>query len=258
MLFIQGPTICAHQGATKLGRFFEARKHTIMARNKAVSKAFTRVVKELTSAVKAGGDDPESNPSLRRAIQNARSCSMPKDTMENAIKRAMGSDSEEWAEAIYEGYGPHGIAIVVVCSTNNPTRTVAPVRFAFKKGGGSMGAPGSVAFQFNRYGVFRIKPEDMNDPEELELEMIEFGLHEMGEGTDDNGDDMWILRCEFDDFGTLQEGLEGANIEVTSTGFEHVANNLVELPDEEADAVMKLVAKLEEDDDVNHVFHNLA
>ena len=121
-----------------------------------------------------------------------------------------------------------------------------------------MGAPGSVAFQFNRYGVFRIKTEDIGDPEELELEMIEHGLHEMGEGTDDNGDEMWILRCEFDDFGVLQEGLESANIEVTSTGFEHVASNLVELPDDEADAVMKLIANLEDDDDVNHVFHNLA
>ena len=241
-----------------MGRFFEARKHTIMARNKAVSKAYTRVVREITTAVKAGGDDPESNPSLRRAMQNGRSISMPRDTIDNAIKRAMGGDGEDWAEAIYEGYGPHGIAVVVVTSTNNPTRTVANIRFAFKKGGGTMGAPGSVAFQFNRLGVFRIKPEHIGDPEEVELEMIAHGLEEMGESVDDNGDPIWVLRCGFEEFGTLQEGLEGAGIEVTSTALEHVAGNFVELSDEEADEVMKLVARLEDDDDVAHVFTNLA
>jgi YebC/PmpR family DNA-binding regulatory protein len=241
-----------------MGRFFEARKATIMARNKSVSKAFTRVVREITTAVKAGGEDPDTNPSLRRAIQNGRSISMPRDTIEGAIKRALGADAEDWAEAIYEGYAPHGVAVMVVTSTNNPTRTVANVRHAFKKKGGNMGATGSVSFQFQRMGVFRIKPEHIEDAEMLELEMIDHGLEEMGESTDDDGNPVWVLRCDFEAFGTLQAGLEDAKIEVTSTALEHVPENFMELGDAEADEVMVMIAKLEEDDDVNHVFHNLA
>ena len=241
-----------------MGRFFEARKATIMARNKSVSKAFTRVVREITKAVKEGGEDPDSNPSLRRAIQNARGISMPRDTIEGAIKRALGADAEDWAEAIYEGYAPHGVAVIVVASTNNPTRTVANVRVGFRKNGGNVGATGSVAFQFKRMGVFRIKPEHVEDAEMLELDMIDHGLEEMGESVDDDGNPIWVLRCGFEDFGTLQGGLEGANIEVTSTALEHVPDNLIELDDEQADEVMKMIAALEDDDDVNHVFHNLA
>jgi len=241
-----------------MGRFFEARKATIMARNKSVSKAFTRVVREITTAVKAGGEDPDSNPALRRAIQNGRSVSMPRDTIDGAIKRALGADAEDWAEAIYEGYGPHGVAVMVVASTNNPTRTVANVRHAFKKGGGNMGSTGSVSFQFKRMGVFRIKPEHIEDTEMLELEMIDHGLEEMGESTDDDGHPVWVLRCDFEAFGTLQAGLEEQNIEVTSTALEHVPDTFMELGDEEAEEVMKMIGRLEEDDDVNHVFHNLA
>ena len=239
-----------------MGRFFEARKHTIMARNKAVSKAFTRVIREIITAVKAGGEDPDQNSALRRAIQNGRAISMPRDKIESAIKRALGADSEDWAEAIYEGYAPHGVAVIVVCATNNHTRTVANVRHAFKKNGGNMGATGSVAFQFKRMGVFRIKPEHVEDAEMLELEMIDHGLEEMGESTDDNGEPVWVLRCGFEEFGTLQGGLEGAGVEVTSTALEHVPDNFLELGDAEADEVMKLVAALEDDEDVNHVFHN--
>jgi len=241
-----------------VGRFFEARKATIFARNKSVSKAFTRVVREITTAVKSGGDDPESNPALRRAIQNGRSISMPRDTIDGAIKRALGTDTDDWAEAIYEGYAPHGIAVLVVGATNNYTRTVANIRFAFKKGGGNMGSTGSVAFQFQRMGVFRIKPEDIGDPEEVELEMIDYGLCEMGESQDDSGDPIWVLRCEFESFGALQEGLETADIKVTSTALEHVPENFIELPEPEAEEVMKMIARLEEDEDVSQVFHNLA
>ena len=241
-----------------MGRFFEARKATIFARNKAVSKAFTRVSREIMAAVRAGGDDPDSNPALRRAIQNGRSVSMPKDTIANAIKRALGADTEDWAEAIYEGYAPHGIAVMVVAATNNPTRTAANVRFAFKKGGGNMGATGSVAFQFRRMGVFRIKTQDIAEPEDVELEMIDHGLEEMGESTDESGDPVWVLRCAFEDFGTLQEGLEGASIKVHSTALEHVPENFLELGDEQADEVMKMIARLEEDEDVSQVFYNLA
>ncbi|MEC8192804.1 MAG: YebC/PmpR family DNA-binding transcriptional regulator [Myxococcota bacterium] len=240
-----------------MGRFFEARKHTIMARNKAVSKAFTRVIREITTAVKAGGEDPDSNPALRRAIQNGRAVSMPRDKIEGAIKRALGADSDDWAEAIYEGYAPHGVAVMVVAATNNPTRTVANVRHAFKKNGGNMGATGSVSFQFKRMGVFRIKPEAIEDPEMLELEMIDHGLEEMGESVDDNGDAIWVLRCGFEEFGTLQAGLEESNVEVTSTALEHVPDTLIELGDSEVEDVMKMVAVLEDDEDVNHVFHNL-
>jgi len=241
-----------------MGRFFEARKATIMARNKSVSKAFTRVVREITTAVKVGGEDPDTNPALRRAIQNGRSVSMPRDTIEGAIKRALGADAEDWAEAIYEGYAPHGVAVMVVASTNNPTRTVANVRHAFKKGHGNMGATGSVSFQFKRMGVFRIKPEHIEDPEMLELEMIDHGLEEMGEGVDDDGNPIWVLRCDFDGFGSLQAGLEAQKVEVTSTALEHVPDTFMELGDDEAEEVMKMIGRLEEDDDVNHVFHNLA
>ena len=241
-----------------MGRFFEARKATIMARNKSVSKAFTRVVREITTAVKVGGEDPDSNPALRRAIQNGRAVSMPRDTIDGAIKRALGADSEDCAEALYEGYAPHGIAVMVVCSTNNPTRTVANVRHAFKKGGGNMGATGSVSFQFKRMGVFRIKPEHIDDSETLELEMIDHGLEEMGEGTDDEGNPIWVLRCDFDAFGSLQAGLEEAKVEVTSTALEHVPDSLMDLSEEQVEDVMKMLGRLEEDDDVNHVFHNLA
>jgi YebC/PmpR family DNA-binding regulatory protein len=241
-----------------MGRFFEARKATIMARNKSVSKAFTRVVREIITAVKGGGEDPDTNPSLRRAIQNGRAISMPRDTIEGAIKRALGADADDWAEAIYEGYAPHGVAVMVVASTNNPTRTVANVRHAFKKNGGNMGATGSVSFQFKRMGVFRIKPEDIEDAEMLELEMIDHGLEEMGESTDDDGNPILVLRCEFEAFGSLQAGLEESKTEVTSTALEHVPDNFMELGDDEANDVMSMIAKLEEDDDVNHVFHNLA
>jgi len=241
-----------------MGRFYEARKATIMARNKSDSKQFTRVVREITTAVKEGGEDPDTNPSLRRAIQNGRAVSMPRDTIDNAIKRALGADAEDWAEAIYEGYAPNGVAVMVVTSTNNPTRTVANVRHAFSKNGGNMGATGSVNFQFKRMGVFRIKPEHVEDAEMLELEMIDHGLEEMGEGSDDDGNPIWVLRCDFEAFGTLQAGLEDAKVEVTSTALEHVPDNLMELEDAKAEEVMKMLGALEEDDDVSHVFHNLA
>ena len=192
-----------------MGRMFEARKHTMFARWDRMAKAFTRVSKEIVIAVKAGGPDPDSNPALRRAIQNGRSVNMPKDKIEGAIKRALGPDTADYQEVIYEGYGPHGVAILVVTATDNPTRTVANVRHAFKKNGGNMGNAGSVSFLFERMGVFRVKPGDVQDPEELELEMIDHGLEEMGESTDEEGNEVLVLRCAFSDFGMLQAGLEG-------------------------------------------------
>lgn len=240
-----------------MGRFFEARKHTIFARSARISKLFTRVAREITMAVKAGGPDPDANPALRRAIQNARSVSMPKDKVENAIKRASDKDTSNYEEAIYEGYAPHGVAVVVVTATDNPTRTVANVRNCFNKKGGNMGTTGSVTFGFQRMGVFRIKPEGV-DPEELELELIDHGLEEMGEGSTESGDSVLVVRCALNDFGNLQSALEERKLEVVESATEFIAQTPVELDDEKAEEVLKLIAFLEEDDDVQQVFHNLA
>jgi len=239
-----------------MGRFFEARKHTIFARSARVSKLFTRVNREITMAVKAGGPEPDANPALRRAIQNARAVSMPKDKVEAAIKRASDKDMSDYEEAIYEGYGPHGIALVVVTATDNPTRTVANVRSCFNKGGGNMGTTGSVTFGFQRMGVFRIKPEGV-DAEELELELIDHGLEEMGEGTTESGDSVLVLRCALSDFGNMQDALESKKVEVVESATEFIPQTPVELDEEKAGEVLKLVASLEDDDDVQQVFHNL-
>ena len=240
-----------------MGRFFEARKHTIFARSNRVSKLFTRAAREITMAVKAGGPDAEANPALRRAIQNARSVSMPKDKVEAAIKRASSKDTSDYEEAIYEGYGPHGIALVVVAATDNPTRTVANVRNRFNKGGGNMGTTGSVTFGFSRMGVFRVRPEGL-EAEELELELIDHGLEEMGEGTTENGDPVLVIRCALEDFGAMQSALEERKLEVVESATEFIAQTPVDLDDSKAEEVFKLVASLEEDDDVQQVFHNLA
>ena len=239
-----------------MGRFFEARKHTIFARSARISKLFTRAAREITMAVKAGGPDPEANLALRRAIQNSRSISMPKDKVEAAIKRASDKDTSSYEEAIYEGYGPHGIAIVAVAATDNPTRTVANVRNIFNKNDGNMGTSGSVTFGFDRMGVFRIKPEGL-DQEELELDLIDHGLEEMGAGKSEGGDDVLVIRCALTDFGNMQTALEERKLEVVESATEFIAQTPVELDDGKAEEVLKLVAALEEDDDVQQVFHNL-
>ncbi len=240
-----------------MGRMFEARKHTMFARWDRMAKAFTRAGREIAVAVRAGGDSPDSNPALKRAIQNARSVNMPKDKIETAIKRATGADAENWEEALYEGYGPHGIALMVVTATNNPTRTVANLRLHFKKCNGNLGNSGSVAFLFNRMGVFRIDPEGV-DAEELELEMIDHGLQEMEEGKGENDEDRLILRCDWNDFGLLQSGLDEKGIEPASTGSEFVPTTTMELDEEALDEVLKLIDRLEQDDDVQNVFSTLA
>jgi len=240
-----------------MGRFFEARKHTIFARSARISKLFTRVAREIAMAVKAGGPDADSNPALRRAIQNARSVSMPKDKIEGSIKRAYDKDTSSYEEAIYEGYAPHGIALIVVAATDNPTRTVANVRNRFNKGNGNMGATGSVTFGFQRMGVFRIKPEGV-DAEELELDLIDHGLEEMGEGTTEAGDAVVVIRTALTDFGNMQSALEERKLEVVESATEFIADTPVELGEDEANEVLKLIASLEEDDDIQQVFHNLA
>lgn len=239
-----------------MGRFFEARKHTILARSDRVSKQFARCGKDILIAVKAGGDSPDANPALRRAIQNARAVNMPKDKIEAAIKRAASKDTADLQECIYEGYAPHGVAVMAVAATDNPTRTIANVRVCFNKGDGNLGTSGSVAFGFDRMGVFRIRPTDV-DRESLELDLIDFGLEEMGEGTSDDGEAQLVVRCAMEDFGRMQDALEQRAIHVVSSTSEFIPQTVVELDDTQAEDVMKLIGLLEDDDDVQQVFHNL-
>ncbi len=240
-----------------MGRIFEVRKSTMFARYDRMAKQFTRVGKEIAMAVKAGGPDPNNNPALRRAVQNAKSVNMPKDKVEAAIKRAMGKDTENFEEHLYEGYAPHGVAILVETATDNNVRTVANVRAAFNKGNGSLSTSGSVSFQFNKMGVFHLNPEGLN-PEELELELIDYGLEEMGEGTNDEGEEVLIVRCDFVNFGNMQKALEDKNIDIKASQLEWIPTTTVNLPEDQAEEVLKLVAKLEQDEDIQRVFHNLA
>ena len=239
-----------------MGRIFETRKATMFARWDRMSKAFARIGKEVTMAVKAAGPNPDSNPALRRAMQNARAVNMPKDKVESAIKKAMGQDAADYAEIIYEGYGPHGIAVLVEAATDNPTRTVANIRSAFTKGGGNMGATGSVGFMFKRMGVFRLKPDGV-DAEALELDLIDHGLEEMGEGTGEKGEPQLVVRCGFADFGRLQKALEDRGIVPISAESEYIPTLPTTLPEDQAQEVLKMVDRLEQDEDVQKVFHNL-
>jgi YebC/PmpR family DNA-binding regulatory protein len=240
-----------------MGRIVETRKATMFARWDKMAKAFTRVAKDITIAVKAGGPDPDSNPALRRAIQNGRAVNMPKDKVDSAIKRAHSKDTADYVEVIYEGYASHGVAIMVIAATDNPTRTVANVRVAFNKNGGNMGTTGSVAFGFKRMGVFRLDPAGL-DAEELELELIDHGLEELGESESDKGEAQFLVRCDMKSFGTLQSALEERNIKVIESGSEFVPDTTVSLDDDKATEVLKLVDQMEQDDDVQQVFHNLA
>ena len=240
-----------------MGRIFETRKATMFARWDKMSKAFARIGKEVTIAVKAGGPDPVHNPTLRRVIQNARAVNMPKDKVESAIKKASGHDTTNYDEIVYEGYGPHGIAVLVECATDNPTRTVANIRSAFQKFGGNMGSTGSVGFMFKRMGVFRLKPEGL-DAESLELDLIDHGLEEMGESTGEKGDAQLMIRCAFPDFGRLQKALEDRKITPISAESEYIPSTATPLPEDHATEVLKMVDRLEQDEDVQRVFHNLA
>ena len=229
----------------------------MFARWDRMSKQFSRLSKDIIVAVKAGGPDPHSNPALRRAMQNARQINMPKDKVEGAIKRALGKDATHYEQIIYEGYGPHGVAIIVETATDNPTRTVASMRMIFSKGGGNLGSSGSVAFQFRKMGVFRLDPEGI-DQDDLELYLIDHGLEEMGESTGDHGEPQIVARCLFPDFGQMQEALEARGIVPISAAHEYICMSPVELPDNEANEVMVLIDKLEQDDDVQNVYHALA
>jgi len=240
-----------------MGRIFETRKATMFARWDKMSKAFARIGKEIAIAVKAGGASPENNPGLRRVIQNARAVNMPKEKVEAAIARASGKGAENWDEILYEGYAPHGVAVLVEAATNNPTRTVANVRSAFTKNGGNLGATGSVAFAFRRMGVFRLNPAGL-DADALELDLIDHGLEEMGESVGEKGDAQLVVRCGFADFGRLQKAIEERKIVPISAESEYIPMTPVQLPEAQAREVLEMIDRLEQDEDVQKVFHNLA
>jgi YebC/PmpR family DNA-binding regulatory protein len=240
-----------------MGRIFEVRKHTMFARWDRMAKQFARVAKDINIAVKAGGGDINSNPALRRAVQNSRAVNMPKDKVDAAIKRALGTDSANYEQILYEGYAPHGVAILVETATDNPTRTVAQVRAIFSKGGGNLGTTGSVAFQFRKMGVFRLKPDGI-DHDDLELYLIDHGLDEMGDSTGEKGEPQIVARCEFPQFGHMQEALEKRGIHPISAAHEYICATPIELPEAQATEVLEMIDLLEQNDDVQHVYHSLA
>lgn len=240
-----------------MGRAFEKRKSTIFARMDRVAKQFSKINKDISIAVKNGGPSPDANPALRRALQNARAVNMPKDKVEAMIKKASGQGAANYEIVMYEGYAPHGIALMVETATDNVTRTVANVRHAFKAGGGNMGTSGSVSFMFQHQGVFRLAPEGI-DRDTLELELIDHGLVALEDGEGEKGEPLLVVRCAFNDWGTMQTALESRGLTPVSSSSDYVASTLTELSEEQADEVMKLVARLEEDDDVQNVYSNLA
>jgi len=240
-----------------MGRIFEVRKHTMFARWNRMAKQFARIAKDITMAVKSGGPDPASNPALRRVIQNARAVNMPKDKIEAAIKRASGRDATNYQQVLYEGYAPHGVALLVETATDNPTRTVAAVRNIITKNRGNLATNGSVSFMFRKMGVFRLNPQGL-DQDDLELYLIDHGLEEMGESTGEKGEPQLVIRCAFADFGKLQEALEVRGIAPVSAEHEYICTVPTELPEEQATEVLTLIDRLEQEDDVQKVFHTLA
>ena len=239
-----------------MGRIFEVRKHTMFARWNRMAKQFARIGKDITIAVRSGGPDPASNPALRRVVQNARAINMPKDKVEAAIKRASGRDATNYDEIIYEGYAPHGVAVLVETATDNPTRTVAGVRHILTKGGGNLASTGSVAFQFRKMGVFRLKPDGI-DHDDLELYLMDHGLDEMGDSTGEKGEPQIVARCDFPEFGHMQEALEKRGIHPLSATHEYICTTPVELPEAQATEVLELIDQLEQNDDVQNVYHSL-
>ena len=217
-----------------------------------MAKQFTRIGKEIAIAVKQGGPDPENNPALRRCFQNAKGVNMPKDRVEAAIKRAMGKDKTDYEEVVYEGYAPYGVAVMVETATDNTTRTVANVRMHFTKNGGSLGNSGSVGFLFTRMGEFKIKKDGMN-VDDLELELIDFGLEEIGEDAEGN----IVIRTAFADYGSMSKALEDRGITPISSELTRIPATTVELSEDQAREVLELVDKVEQDDDVQKVYHNL-
>ena len=235
-----------------MGRAYEFRKARKMKRWGTMAKTFTKLGKDIAIAVKSGGPDPSANARLRVLIQNAKAANMPKENVERAIKKASTKDQADYKEMIYEGYGPHGIAVVVETATDNPTRTVANVRSCFNKFGGNMGTSGSVDYMFEHKCIFKIKFKSGINPEELELEMIDVGVSELF-----SEEESIIIYGEFEAFGPIQKYLEENHFEITSAEFERIPAEIKELTAEQMAAVEKLLSKLEEDEDVSNVFHNM-
>jgi YebC/PmpR family DNA-binding regulatory protein len=234
-----------------MGRVFEKRKYKMFARYDKMAKGFTRAGKEIAIAVKLGGPDIQGNSRLRVAIQNAKGINMPKDRIDAAIKRASSKDEKGLEEIVYEGKGPYGIGILIECATDNPTRTVANVRMNFNRNGGELGKTGSLDYLFDRKGVFHIKKENVN-LEELEFELIDFGADEI-----ESDEEEIVIYTAFTDFGNMQKALEAKGLHIISSELERIPTSTVELTDEQIAEVMVLVEKLEEDDDVQNVYHNM-
>ena len=234
-----------------MGRAFEYRKARKLKRWGNMSRTFTRIGKEITIAAKAGGPDPDMNPRLRVLMQNAKAANMPKDTVERAIKKATDKDAGDYKEIVYEGYGPHGIAIVVETATDNNQRTVANVRSYFNKHGGSLGTQGSLSFLFDHKSVFHIKPSEGLDPEEFELELMDY------DGELEQDEEEWLIYGAFDQFNNLQKYLEEKGVEIVSAEFERIPNDYKEVTPEQREAIEKLLEKFEDDEDVQNVFHNM-
>jgi|TARA_B110000879_G_scaffold108187_1_gene145364 YebC/PmpR family DNA-binding regulatory protein len=235
-----------------MGRAFEFRKARKMKRWSAMSKAFTRIGKEITLSAKEGGPSPDNNLRLRMAMQNAKAANMPKDNVERAIKKATDKDMVDFNEMVYEGYGAHGIAVLIETATDNTTRTVANVRSYFNKCNGSLGTSGSVEFMFEHKCFFKVNPEGL-EIDELELELIDFGVDEI-EGDDE---DLMVMG-NFAEFGNIQKGLDEKNIEIIESGTERIPTDTKTLTDEERKDVDKLLDKIEEDDDVINVYHTMS
>ena len=236
-----------------MGRAFEFRKARKMKRWSAMAKTFTRIGKDISIAVKEGGPNPDTNARLRAVIQNAKSANMPKDNVERAIKKASGADSANYVEMSLEGYAPHGVAVFVECTTDNNNRTVANVRSYFNKCEGNLGTNGSLEFIFDRKAVFAFSESQVEmDLEELEMELIDAGLEEL-----ENDEGTLTVTTDFSDFSNMQKQLESMNIELESSELQRFPNNIKTLVGEEAKSVLKLIDKLEEDEDVQNVFHNM-
>jgi YebC/PmpR family DNA-binding regulatory protein len=237
-----------------MGRIFETRKATMFKRYAKMAKAFTKIGREIVMAVKLGGPNPDSNPRLRMVIQNAKAVNMPKMNVESAIKRASEKDASNYDEVIYEGYAPHGVPVLVECTTNNPTRTVASVRMYFTRANGSLGTKGSVSFMFEHVVLFKIDATNLNK-DDLELELIDYGLEDINLDKDHN---QFIIQTQFTDFGKMQSALEERKINVIETSKIYVPTTTKELSPEHEAEVMAMIEKMEEDDDIEAVYHNIA
>ncbi len=240
-----------------MGRAFEYRKARKLKRWGNMSRTFTRIGKEITIAAKAGGPDPDTNPRLRALMQNAKAANMPKDTVERAIKKATDKDSSDYKEITYEGYGPFGIAIFVEAATDNNTRTVANVRSYFTKHGGSLGTQGSLTFLFDHKSLFKIRPKDGVGMDDLELELIDYGVDELINDEDEELGEYIALYGGFEDYSNIQKYLEENGFEIISSEFVRIPNDLKEVTAEQRATLDKLLEKLEEDEDVQNVFHNM-